>query len=304
MPKVLLQKLDLQNVLDDRMFTLSWYGNHELVEHLKGNQPDQEYKHHAWWSQYVNIDRDGSSIQNREMHERLMTAATNARWANYGTFYGVTQYSFVALTAEGSAYFFNKVLATHAMTMYYKLALLALVQRTCLLRFSKEVTAISQLPQADRNIAARISSLYKQYIRFINKVYFREVSAQEQGIELYDLLHSQMWLDEQVKDLDREIQELHQYVMILEEDRRNNKLDILTYIGAFFVVPSFIGTYFGVSDYQMKEHWWELSLFSILASLLVFAAVRSNDQWRWLWLLLTGVLMVVLLFIYPAFRFQ
>lgn len=187
--------------------------------------------------------------------------------------------------------------------MYYKTALLALMQRACLMRFSQEVTAISQLPKRDRRIAARVSSLYKQYLRFVNKIYFREVTAQEQGIEHYDILQNQMRLDKHVKDLELEIQELHQYVSMLEEEQRNDKLDILTYIGAFFVVPSFIATYFGINDYNMDGHWWEISLLGFLSAAFAFGVVRVSGAWRTLFVVLLVLLMTFTLFIYPKLVF-
>jgi len=37
-------------------------------------------------------------------------------------------------------------------------------------------------------MSKKVSDLYLAYIRFVNKIYFREVTAYEQGIELYDML--------------------------------------------------------------------------------------------------------------------
>ena len=305
LPAAILLELELQPVLDDRMFTVCWYGNKGLAQDLTGQTPDQHYKTHDWWYQYVFVDSDGATVQNDEMKKKLLEGATNARWAGYGTFYGLSRYSFMALSGECTAHPFNRTLASHTMTIYYKIALLGLVQRACLLRFSQEVTNISQLPKDDKHIAARVGSLYKQYIRFINKIYFREVTAQEQGTELYDILQEQMWLDDQVKDLDRELQELHQYVLILEEDRRNSKLDVLTYIGAFFVVPSFIGTYFGINDFPMWEdgNWLAISAMCLMAALLVFGAIKSSPRRRLLWMVATVLFMVYVLVVYPYGKF-
>ena len=60
------------------------------------------------------------------------------------------------------------------------MAELVLVQRASMLRFSGEITKVSQLSNQDvEAVSKRVSSLYKEYIRFVNQIYFREITAQE-----------------------------------------------------------------------------------------------------------------------------
>lgn len=306
LPIPLREEVDFAPVLDDRMFTVCWYGNTQLIQHLKGDDPEEKYKTDDWWYQYVFVDNDGATCPNLTRRKELLTESTNPRWIskNASTFYGISRYSFVVLNKQKDDDFFGQIVCSHTQTLYYKISLLGLVQRASLLRFSQEVTNISQLPKKDPNIGARVSSLFKQYIRFVNKIYFREVTAQEQGIELYDTLQSQMRLEKQVKDLELEIQELHGYVSMLEEEQRNDKLDVLTYIGALFVVPSFIGTYFGVNNFKIAEHWLGLSLLTMTSAMLALAVVRSNRKMRVIWLIILAILMVYTLIIYPINKFE
>lgn len=313
LPPQLLQKFGLTPVLDDRMFTVSWYGNDELAAHVKcsnkiendkiktGAIVDENYKTHAWWYQYVFVDSPGDlSSQSQEFTKSLVEKATLSRWLNFKTFYGVNRYSFVVLTPTNSSHFFNGLICSHTQTIYYKLSILAIVQRASLLRFSEEVTAISRLSRKDKQLSSRISSLYKEYIRFINQVYFREVTAQEQGIELYQILQKQMGIKEQAEALDREIQELHQYVLILDEDIRNEKLDLLTYFAALFVVPGFIGGYFGVNEFDMSKHWYWVSVFSVVSAALAVAIIRTDGQLRTFWMIVTAIFTLFVLLVFPA----
>ncbi|HMQ87022.1 MAG TPA: hypothetical protein PKB07_05530 [Flavilitoribacter sp.] len=299
LPLSLRGRVLLEPVLDDRMYVVCWYGNDRLSRQVSGGDPPNNYKTHDWWYSYMFVDREWKTCENKEMMQELLTSATYARWANYGTFYGISRYSFMALMGEMEKQYISKLLFTHTQTLYYKLALLCLVQRACLLRFSDEITAISQLDKSERQIGERVGSLYKQYLRFVNKIYFREVTAQEQGIELYEIMQQQMRLPQQVRALQEEMKELHQYAMIVEEDHRNDKLDILTYIGAFFVVPSFIGTYFGISDYDLSGQWIWISVFCLLSAGLAFAAIRATGDRRMVCLGLLIALMVIVLFIFP-----
>jgi len=308
LPQPLLEEVSLTPVLDDRMFVVCWYGNDDLIKTFQKSKPDQTYKTDDWWYKFVFVDGNDKSCQNAEMTKDLLKKHTNARWANWGTFYGVSRYSLVCLTQSMNTEFFAKVACSHMQTMYYKIALLSLVQRSCVLRFSKEITTISQLSSNDREIGQKVSSLYKQYLRFINKIYFREVTAQEQGVELYDLLQKHMRLEAHTQELEVEVQELHNYVNIIEEERRNDKLDLLTYIGAFLLGPSFIVSFLGVDADLFKgdtdEKWMSISLICILLSLLALGIVRSSGRWRWVFTILTGLLMLFFLFGYINFIYE
>ena len=313
LPAAVLDRFALTPVLDDRMFVVCWYGNKQLTEQIKntavdpeGNFPDDAEPHQRnnWWYKYAFVDNNDKTVQNDRMQTRLLEEVTNARWGGYGTLYATCRYSLVALTGEISVSPFNALLCSHVQTIYQKIALLGLVQRASLLRFSEEVTAISKLERDDKRIGRRISSLYKQYIRFINRIYFREVTAQEQGIELYDTLRHQMRLDAQVEALDKELQELHNYVMILDEEARNEKLDLLTYFAALFVVPGFIGGYFGINEFDMSEHWLPISALSLAAAGLAIGVIKSSGRWRVFWLVLTVLLVIYILFVFPQNTFN
>jgi len=317
LPTDLRELISIAPVLDERMYTVCWYGNNDMVKSVQGAREsstkeedqqsfvpkdiDNNYQTHDWWYKFVFVDREYKSIAHRGFMTDLLRKATYERWIGDGTIYGSSRYSFVVLTGEMPDYF-PTLFFTHTQTKYQKLATLCLVQRAGLLRFSKEITAISKLDASKKNIGARISSLYKQYLRFVNKVYFREVSAQEQGIELYTKMQDQMGLPGQVTSLQAEMQELHAYANILEEEKRNEKLDILTYIAALFVGPGFIGGYFGIADYNMSDYWGWISFFSVLSATIAFGAIKARPDHRKLWIIALAVAMFVCICLFPFFE--
>lgn len=307
LPSALLSTLAILPVLDDRMFVVCWYGNDELANSAETRTFNVPSGRRDWWYKFVFVDGGNKTCQNEPLTQQLLHEQSNLRWADYGTLYGVSRYSFVCLTASLETlklpYINASFIPTHVQTHYFKLAELALLQRGCVLRFSDEVTAISDLPDHDRSLGAHVSSLYKQYIRFVNKIYFREVTAQEQGIELYDQLQKNMRIENQVKGLDREIEELHRYVSLLDEDRRNKQLDILTYIGAFFVVPSFVSTFLGINGFDLHHHVFDTACLCIASALLFFGIIRLNGFWRGACLASAVVLMLYILFVFPDGKF-
>jgi Mg2+ and Co2+ transporter CorA len=218
----------------------------------------------------------------------LIRKHSNARWINNGTLYGASRYSFVSITSQLSRLENFNFLVSNVMAMYYKMVELCLLQRASILRFSNEVTKISRLTN-EKNLPKRVSSLYKEYIRFVNKIYFREVTAQEQGIELYDLLQKHMRIEQQVKDLDGEINELHEYVMMQEEAARNNKLDRISYLGAGFLIPTFMLSMYALSsDDPMAIRIW--AVFSVIPALLAFV---SGKKWHIFFLVVLMAMIVI-----------
>ena len=274
------RKVYLNPLLDDRMFVLCWYGNDKIIEELKANDKDQcmdengnlLYLESDWWYKFMFNDQNGATCQNLELKKHLIKKHTYIRWSDYGTFFGVNRYSFVCLT--GSLEHLKDIDAafvlTHMQTMYYKLCELCLVQRACIIRFSDEVAGISAMKDNKKiSLTDRIGNLYQQYLRFVNRIYFREVTAQEQGIELYNMLQEHMQIERNVKDLDIEIQELHTYVSLIQEQKQNRNIELLTIIGALFVIPSFIAGFFDMSIFPTVDHRPGFRILLFLAPFLL-----------------------------------
>lgn len=231
----------IKSVIDDRMYVMSWYKNDEFVNLFKADLG--LFKKNEFWYKYTFVDAGGLTCQNEEMRLSLMDKATYPRWQDSGTLYSVSRYSMQMLTSSDCPPY----LLTYFETMYVRMAELVLVQRATLLRFSAEVTNISSLKRKGDSLSKRVSSLYEEYIRFVNQIHFREVSAQEQGIEVYNMLYEKACIAKEVDKLDEEIEELHNHVSLIE-DRKNSKLmDWLTLIAAIFLPVTIISGFFGMN---------------------------------------------------------
>lgn len=263
--KDLSPQLEVTPVIDDRMFVNCWYGNDELVNKFKASpkvddpidqcsnelRDEVKLEHFVegdFWYKYLFVD-DGNddTCQNKEMRTKLLKEGTYYRWQKSGSLYGVSRYSFVALTDTGE--FAQGVLLVHMRTIYSRMIELMLVQRASMLCFSCEVPRVSCLSEKNKAIISRkISSLYKEYIRFVNQIYFREVTAQDQGIELHQMLMKQFDSDKQIKDLDSEISELHNYASLLADQRRNENGHLLNKLAAIFLPATVLAGLFGMNS--------------------------------------------------------
>ncbi len=305
-------EFQISPVLDDRMFVMSWFGDSNLASQLSIKSKEKyAFENDEWWYKYIFVDVKSKSCANDFMSIDLIKNATYGRWAGYGTLFGISRYSFVCLTSNLDTLKLDFVKAefivTHFQTIYYKMVELVLLQRACLLRFSDEVTRISGTIQQKNNdnLAEEVSSILKQYIQFVNKIYFREITAQEQGIELYNLLQKQMDIDRHVKDLNGEIQELHKYVLFLEEreqtkadkvrnvleQNRNDRLEKLNWMAGIFAVASLILGIFGTNYFGIEK-----GLKVILGN-----SLACNDNAKSVWTI-TAIIFIPIILIFIFWR--
>ena len=246
----LADNIEIAPIIDDRLFVICWYKNDKLAAHFTEHPQaycDVNDDFSAFWYKFLFIDGTDETCQNDTMKTELLKRHTYLRWQKWTSLYGVSRYSFVYLTnSTVPAY-----LLSYVQTIYARMVELVLAQRASMLRFSGEVTNVSNLSHQNVDeISSLISSLYKEYIRFMNQIYFREVTAQDQGIELYDLLHSCLKMETYIKDLDDEIEELHQYVSLKEDRSRNKKASVLNDIATLFLPLTVITGFFGMNLWE------------------------------------------------------
>lgn len=261
--------IDIKAVIDDRMYTMSWYYNCDLITELC-DKKESLYISNEYWYKYIYVDGSSLTCQNDDMMRELIKKSTYERWQKWHSLYGLSRYSFVMLTNAGDD---EKHLYTTFETEYARMAELILVQKASVLRFSAEVTNISSMEKErqDNKLADKVRSLYKEYIRFVNQIHFREVSAQDQAIELYDKLYETAKLKEHVEKLDDEIEELFNYVSMQGEKNTNDTMSSLTWLATIFVPATFVAGLFGMNNDVIAED--HIMNNGILQFVVVFIAI-------------------------------
>jgi len=271
----LSEHLKVLPVIDERMFVNCWYANDNLTDCFsrEGKSIEQFFldknETNDFWYKYVYVDVSSPSCKSEAMRLNLLSKQTYSRWEKDGMLYGASRYSFVFLsTTDG---FQTGVIAIYMRTVYSRMVEHILVQRASRLRFSDEVARVSTFTKdnkLNKVLIDQISSVYKEYIRFINQVHFLEVTAQDQGIELYELLYRTLSVEKHVKELETEIAELNQYVNLLDDKSRNRNAEILNYIAAIFLPASIV---FGL--FSANAGSWNFGLVQIGLIGLSFSAI-------------------------------
>lgn len=265
--KEVATNISCEPVIDDRMFVCSWYKNDELAKMFCNNQEayKEDPKFSNFWYKYLFVDGSDMTCQNKNMRNELLTRQTYSRWQEWSSLYGISRYSMVYLTNSSVPEFLLK----YFTTIYSRMIELVLVQRASILRFSYEVTQVSTLKTQKTNILAeRVNSLYKEYIQFLNQIYFREITAQDQGIELYTMFQKTLDLDNYIKDLDGEIEELHNYISIKIESKRSRNGEWLNIIAAIFLPATLITGIFGMNPFT--EDSTVLSFVIQIIAIIIF----------------------------------
>ena len=274
-------ELEIKPVIDDRMLVNCWYGNDELSHQVakSAQTAGDSFVMGDFWYKYVFVDEGAfDSCQNIQMKKQLLEKATYFRWQSYGTLYGVSRYSFMALTDTKE--FSKNMIAVHMRTIYSRLFELIIIQRASMLRFSGEVTKVSSLAGEkgkEKEMSDRVGSLYEEYIRFVNQIYFRSVTAQDQGIDLYEILIAQFDLNGQIKDLDGEISELYQYITLQVDQKRNENGENLNKLAAMLLPATIIAGLFGMNrqaDLYFHLDFWLHVIVIVGISILFFVLIK------------------------------
>ncbi|HAD13438.1 MAG TPA: hypothetical protein DCF33_13510, partial [Saprospirales bacterium] len=295
------EKIQIESLIDDRMFTICWAGNDAWSKSLNtANYDDPKSEQAKLWHRVIFLDGKSPGLANDQLLRNLNQNNTTPRTADYGTLFGITRYSFVALTDEELG---KNLVLPHLQSMYFQIALLSLLQRASILRFSEKITEIAANPD-QKGYLEKSKALYMQYLHFVNKIYFREVTPQEQGIELYRMMQEKMDIPRDIDTLKQEIAEFHQLLDLENESRQTKAMNTLTIVGSALLAPSLILSYFGLSSFPElpKDQY---CAFTAMAAFVAFlgsiSALFTAYGWVQNWkkhILISLLICTILIFIW------
>lgn len=203
------------------------------------------YLNNDFWYQYVFVDGGTKTCQNEIMQEQLLSKHTYHRWVGYNTLYGISRYSFVMLSAPLKELKEPDINAAfipgHLQTIYFRMVSLVLLQRAMVLDFSEKIARVEiSIENEDKQVQKEALLLYKTYRDFINKMFHREITAQEQGIELYDMLQEHLRVEKQAKELEKEFDEMNRLINLVGENQSKARMKVFTILTGVFLIPTFI----------------------------------------------------------------
>jgi hypothetical protein len=282
----LLKPLVVEPVIDDRMFTLCYYENNDEMARIANCSPhSQSFSRNTlnngaickdFWYKYVFVDGgDNATCNGDNMYKELLSRQTYSRWEHplWGTEYGVSKYSLVALTTETAPHF----LLDYFETIYVRLAELVLCQRAALVLFSGEARKLAANGVKENNVNLS-TELSNKYIQFINNFCYCEVTAQDQGVELYALLKSTLDIDHYEASLKENILQLHDRIteeynrLSRKSDEKREDLSLWLNKFAGFIIPiTILTSLFGLG--QLKKDGFCLNYVLVIAAIVLIGGI-------------------------------
>lgn len=193
----------------------------DCEKNLHGNLSDELYK-------FISIETS-LTCQNAVMKRTLLERAVYDRWIDYGTVQGISKHSLVCMTGEHPGLMSNVI--NPFLTQLVEMAALTVVQRSYQLLLFDRISDISEKFNEGTELNDEqfrdIENLQAMYVKCQNQILLPQVTVQEQGIELYDKMQSQMMIleskvamDEQINNL-RDVSTVSHERHIRESDQEN-----------------------------------------------------------------------------------
>lgn len=271
---------DYWSIIDDRMFVHSFFdlknnsasdddlitynSNRKFLDSLKqqfrSGFPATNIDDSAnIWYQMIHIDGEEPTCQNPRMMEKILQESSYGRWSDYGTFFGFSRFSSVTISnLKDAGYTYN-----HFQSMYYQIAVMLLFYRGAILDFSRRSSDLADSihgysigheqkntkdeKKSTKEIHSEIKRLHSDFLLFRNKFWFREVTAQDQGIDIFSIWSHKLKNFELLQDVKSEIDELYNYIDAEVEKDVSKKINILTILGAIAIPLAIVTSFFGMN---------------------------------------------------------
>ena len=269
----------IEPIIDDRMFVAGYCVDTEAANKLtsySGNgycymgdasarfMSDKENCANKWYCT-VFVDGNGeATCRNQDMLAQMISKHTYTRWTEYGSLTGISEYSMVTLTSADLIEYYH--LARNFLTEYVEMMILVLAQRASLLAFERMIS--------DSSIGKRdIGQIQKRYIEFQSQLLLKEVTPQQQGIELYKMLIENLFIEEQSAEIEKQIEALAVQKASKSENRENLILFLIGVLGIFETINCF-GDWID-SDVVQYGRFIISGVFVLISTILFFAFKRK-----------------------------
>jgi hypothetical protein len=264
-------------VIDDRMFVCCLLRSDKFVAEL-GEWQENGYRYLKDCREGDHTLSDalyalahietGTSCQSRPMKEAILKQCVYDRWIDWGTMHLVTHHSFLCLT--GAYVGLDAPVIFPFLTQYVELAVIALAQRATILSLCNQAARLANSFRHDGHITLgeiiEIARLEERYVKAQNQILLFDVTAQEQGVELFEKLQQQLYVEKNKAQLDRQLHNLYEISNMnndrlnLESREKNDKiLFVLAIVGTIFAASQTTALFF-----PMDICWGKLANVAVL----------------------------------------
>ncbi len=267
----------IKPIIDDRMFVCCLIRNDTFSQTLKegGLFSSEEVYRLAF------VDANWASCPSERKRREILERCINDRWAAYGTADVITHHSIFRFTGE-SEEIMNSVVNSFN-NMYVQLAAGALLQRASIMHFSNKCAQLSKQINGSLNTKKGITAPLKREIEKLNAefvdaencIFLDQLSAQEQGIEEFDMLRRELYIDTSLEALRQKVKALYDLAHIYTEQEENNMLNFIAYLGIPLTFAEIVRS---IAEAASPEAgvWWHIlwAIVGAAAGLGIFALAK------------------------------
>jgi hypothetical protein len=273
----------IEPVIDDRMFVACYYQNGAFVDAMREWEDDQYcYLTHAkekypfdklsvasrlYTMMYV--DGDGICCHSRDMLQKMLsdehiyTRRLEYGWYDEkteetvfaGIITGISEYALISVAKNPPPHLIDAFL-----TQYVEMAILTLAQRASLLSFEY---MISEYARGEKNYSA--PKIHDKYILFQSQLLLNEVTPQQQGIELYELLKANLMIDKQKAEIKEQIEGSFEHVNYIHDKKENRMLLLISLLSIVEMARTLVDL-FGADESNL---YWKLGAGVLIAMILL-----------------------------------
>jgi len=150
--------------------------------------------------------------------KELLKKRSLRRWEQLGTLSGYCGYAHAYL---GFGWFFNNVIApSHVRYVYGRMTLLNLFYQMTLRHYSRRISHATQALSKRRDLNG-FREVRKEFILFTNNYWFRDVTNQIQGQEIFELQTKGLGLAKEYELIKDEMERADEYAAALRADSFN-----------------------------------------------------------------------------------
>ena len=233
------EDMNFSPILDDRMLVYSYVA----FDGLDGfHRDDRDID--VFFSHLLYVDNPAENYRYEPgFTEALLERAGYRRWKHWKTRIGFSRYSAV-FQYDGHMLFLHRSF----VSMYYQMFLLVTYYRARLIRLSDKMSSLSghigdeEDKALDEDLKKKFRHSRKLFVKFMNIEWFTEVTNQDQGIEIFDLMRDAFQLEPMYKEVKEEIERTDELMDLYHRDKLDRFGEMAGKVGLFV---GFLATLFG-----------------------------------------------------------
>lgn len=273
-------KTRLDHIPDDRMYVNVAYGLAGPAPRSGDVNAWEQHERLFSLALFVDASSDGfpemnSWVYDEKFVRNKMPGLCLDRWKGIGTRSGYTDYSNVHLGYGG--FFCDPIASTHVPYLYGRMLLLALFYQASLRHYQRWVTlATNELIGDGKNKGlVTLRDARRNFIEFTNNYWFREITSQIQGKEIFAKQVAVLEIKEEYDLVKDEMERADEFMESDYQTELNKKMGIAAIVGLVLAGASLIFAGAQV-DGVGPSHYWLCGGFAVW----LLAGVWGFFQWR------------------------